>query len=119
MSYFLIRSGITVPGRLQIKKGTHKGKFIEPGQLKLSNKLASPDLFGTPVKFKIADRDKELINKQGIVSFIRIPGYRVDGVLSGHIDLVKHGTFLFFFDTLQCIEACYWEADEFWFWPLR
>ena len=119
MSLCLIRSGIKIPGRLKIQKGAHKGKLIEPGQLQLSNSLIIPNLFGSPAKFILADCDKELSNKQGIVSFLSIPGYFIGGALSGHIDLVKHGTFLYFFDSLQCVEQCYWDAKEFWFWPLR
>ena len=119
MSLCLIRSGVSVKGRLQIKQGQHKGKWIEPGQVRLSNTLATSGYFGPPRKFKLHDRDKELANKKGIVSFMRIPEYRIDGALSGHIDLVKHGKFLYFFDILQCVEQCYWDAEEFWFWPVR
>jgi len=118
MSLCLIRSNIDqLGGRLEIKKGKYKSKWIEPGQKRLSDNLA--EMFGSPEKFKLADRDKVLSNKKGIVSFMSIPGYIIDGALSGHIDLVKHGTFLYFFDTgLQCAEQCYWDSKEFWFWSL-
>ena len=118
MSLCLIRSGVTIPGRLQILKGDHKGKWIEPGQKRLSVNLKSEDLFGSPTKLKLKDRGKELNNRKGIVSFMSIPGYVIDGALSGHIDLVKSGKFLWFWDTYECAESCYWDAKEFWFWPL-
>lgn len=118
MSLCLIRSGIFVPGRMKIKKPPYKNMLIEPGQVKLSNLLAKPNLFGPPERLKVAERDKVLAHRQGIISFMRIPGYVIDGALSGHIDLVKHGKFLFFFDTLKCAEKCYWGAQEYWFWPL-
>lgn len=120
MSLCLIRSGVVVPGRFQIKKDPHKGKQIEPGQAKLSHALASPRLLGAPQKFKIEERDTILRDKQGIVSFMRIPSYVVDGgALGGHIDLVRHGKFLFFWNTLLCQSGCHWDAKEFWFWPVR
>jgi len=119
MSLCLIRSGITIPGRLQVKKGTYKDKWIEPGQKRLSTNLASEDLFGPPAKFKLKDRGKQLSNKKGIVSFMSIPGYIIDGALSGHIDLVKSGKFLWFFDSFECAESCYWDSKEFWFWSLK
>ena len=119
MSFCLIKSGITIPGRLQIKKGDYKGKWIEPGQKKLSIIFSSDDFFGPPIKLKLKDRDKELSNKQGIVSFMSIPGYTIDGALSGHIDLVKSGKYLWFWDTYQCVESCYWDSKEFWIWPLN
>lgn len=119
MSLCLIRSGITIPGRIKIHASSHKGKLIEPGQVKLSNILTRPELFGPPQKFKLDKRDEVLKDKQGIISFMRIPGYSIDGALSGHIDLVKHGKFLFFWDALKCAESCYWNSAEFWFWPVR
>ena len=118
MSLCLLRSGIAVPGRFTIKKGRYKGRNIEPGQGKLSNILATPAFFGKPQKFTLAERDAALKGKQGIISFMRIPGYVVDGGLSGHIDLVRHGKLLFFWDALQCRESCYWNSQEFWFWPI-
>lgn len=119
MSLCLIKSGVTIPGRFQIKAGPYKGKRIEPGQAKLSNLLTAPNLLGAPQKFKFVDREKFLRDKQGIVSFMRIPTYVVDGALGGHIDLVKHGRYLFFWDTYVCQSSCHWDAQQFWFWPVR
>ena len=115
----LLRSGFDMSGRLQIKKGALKGKWIEPGQAQLSKKLAQDKLFGPPQKFKPSDKDKELQGRQGIVSFMNIPGYPLgNGRLGGHIDLVKNGKFLYFFDTLVCQSNCYWDASDVWFWPV-
>ena len=118
LSYCLIRAGITIPGRIKIKAGPHKGKLIEPGQVKLSNILANPQLFGKPVKFKPGDLASNLKGKQGIISFMRIPGYVIDGALSGHIDLVHHERFFYFWDKYVCASSCYWQAAECLFWPL-
>lgn len=118
MSLCLIKSGINVEGRFEIKKGKYKGKKVEPGQLKLSQFLADKKIFGKPQVFKIAQLENVLLGKQGVVSFMRIPGYIVAGGLGGHIDLVKHGKFLFFWDKLVCQSGCHWDAEEFWFWPM-
>jgi len=119
LSLCLIKSGVLVPGRMKIKKGPFKGRMIEPGQVRLSNLLISPQLFGAPQKFKRSDRDRVIADQQGIISFMRIPAYIIDGALSGHIDLVRHGKFLYLWDTLDCREDCYWHSQEFWFWPLK
>lgn len=118
MSYCLIRAGISIPGRMKIKAGAHKGKLIEPGQKKLTAILSNPKFFGTPVKFKPDDKPANLKGKQGIISFMSIPGYVIDGGLSGHIDLVHHETLFYFWDKFICAENCYWGAAECLFWPL-
>ena len=118
MSLCLIKSGVAFPGRMRIKKGPYKGHLIEPGQVHLTQLLMSPHILGKPEKLTIDTRDKVLEDRQGIVSFMGIPGYVVDGHLSGHIDLVRHGKFLFFFDTLKCADACYWNAAEYLFWEI-
>lgn len=118
MSLCLIRAGITLPGRMKIKKGEHKNNLIEPGQVRLSNILATPQLFGKPTKFKPSALDDTVKNKKGIISFMHIPGYVIDGALSGHIDLVHYGRYFFFFDSYSCEGHCYWDASECWFWPL-
>lgn len=119
MSYCLIKSGITVPGRLQIKRGIHKGKWIEPGQVKLSKILSTNVYFGKPIIFKAKDSEKVLENKQGIISFMNMSSYPLpDGGFGGHIDLIKHDRFLLFWDRLICGSGCYWDAATCWFWPL-
>lgn len=123
MSYCLIRSGVSLPGRMRIKTGKHKGKLIEPSQLALSKILAKNTLFGEPEKFKYLDRDKVMKGRHGILSFMKIPGYVVDGNLSGHIDLIdwRPATFLgmpLWWDVLHCDLGCHWDSAEFWFWAL-
>lgn len=108
----LIKSGISVRGRMAIKNGPHKGKLIEPGQAKLSAVLAEIPLFGVPEKFKSADADKGIGHRRGIVSFWRIPGFLNDR--GGHIDLVSPAL-----GGIQiCGSSCYWNSQEVWFWEL-
>ena len=118
MSFCLIRAGITVPGRLKIHKGAYKNKWIEPGQIKLTHILARSGYFGAPEKIS-GGSTSAFSDKQGIVSFIKIPGYVVDGGLSGHIDLVRSGKFLWLWDQFECASDCYWNAAEYWFWPVK
>jgi hypothetical protein len=118
MSICLIKSGVKFPGRMAIKSGPFKGHLIEPGQVRLTNILALPTILGTPEKLTKENYESALKGKQGVVAFMRIPTYVVDGALSGHIDLIQHGTYLWFFDKLQCRDACYWSSQEFWFWSL-
>ena len=118
MSICLIKSGIKFPGRMAIKSGKYKGHMIEPGQGKLSKILASPTILGKPQILTRNTYEDALKGKQGVIAFMRIPGYVVDGGLSGHIDLVMHGKILWLFDTLNCADHCYWNSQEYWFWPL-
>jgi hypothetical protein len=120
LHYCLIKSGVNdLDGRLKIKAGPHKGSWIEPGQVKLSNLIKKSKRFGQPSVYKISDKLKgELANKKGIVSFMRIPDYTIDGALSGHIDLVRPGTWLWFWNDPHCQMDCYWNSAEFWFWEL-
>lgn len=119
MSYCLIRAGINIPGRMKINAGPYKGKLIEPGQVKLTKILSNPKFFGPPIKFNAKDKPANLKGKQGIIAFMRIPGYVIDGGLSGHIDLVHHETLFYFWDRFICAQDCYWNAAECLFWPLH
>jgi hypothetical protein len=103
---------------MAIKAGPYKGHMIEPGQVRLANILTLPTILGKPQILTSATMDAGLKDKQGVIAFMRIPGYIIDGALSGHIDLVRHGKFLWFFETLDCVEQCYWNSMEYWFWPL-
>ena len=118
MSLCLIKSGVYLPQRMPINAGPFKGKLIEPGQAALTRVLSKDAYFGAPKKIKYADRYADLKNKQGIISFMQIPGYSIDGALSGHIDLVRNGKFLYLWDTLDCRGACHWDAKELLFWSL-
>lgn len=118
MSYCLIKAGIQIPGRIKIKSGPYKGALIEPGQIKLSKILSGEKFFGTPIKFKPKDKDVNLKGQQGIISFMKIPGYIVDGAVSGHIDLLQSESLFYFWQRLVCASDCYWTASECHFWPL-
>lgn len=116
MSLCLLRSGVPVRGRFRINRGPLEGKMIEPGQDKLSKYL--DNILNPSVKMTKENRDELMKGRNGIISFMQIPGYDVDGHLGGHIDLVKHGKFLMVFDTLDCAGSCDWQAKNYWFWPL-
>ena len=111
MSLALIKCGMTIPGRMPIQAGPHKGKLIEPGQVKLSLILARPSFLGKPEEFRTANAETGIGTRSGIVSF-----YEIDpaaNVRSGHIDLVSpHNNFR------RCATSCYWTSRKVWFWPL-
>lgn len=112
VSLALIKSGVNVRGRIAIKKGPYKGKFIEPGQASLSHMLARPTFLGAPEMLKSTDADKGIGNRRGIVSFWKIPGY-LNGN-GGHIDLVSPA----FGGVRFCGSGCFWSSKEVWFWGL-
>jgi hypothetical protein len=115
-SLALLRSGVHIPdGRLQVRAGTHKGKMIEPGQIKLSHILARPLMLGNPEKAGSGPAIAELIGRRsGIVSFFHlIPGL-YEG---GHIDIISPQ--LGGAGELACGNDCYWTSKEAWFWPLE
>ena len=123
MSYCFIRAGINIPGgRMPIKKGPHKGRMIEPGQVALSKALCSPHLLGKPIIFEPGfwKNSKEIKGQNGVISFMQIPGYAMPtGGLGGHIDLLYQSKLLWIFDTMGCVEGCYWNSAEVWFWPVK
>ncbi|GAB57357.1 T6SS effector amidase Tae4 family protein [Rheinheimera nanhaiensis] len=111
MSLALIEAGMTVSGRVQVKKGDLKGKWIEPGQNRLSDwlirHLGQPEVF--PFDTSSAAGPQSLYDKKGIVSFMRIPSYS-----GGHIDLLQPSN-----DYLTCSRSCYFTAGEVRFWQLN
>lgn len=109
MSVALIGAGINVtPGRLRIKSGPFKNKWVEPGQRNLSDFLVRA--IGKPEVYKGGAKARAAIaRRSGIVSFFRIHGTR-----QGHIDLVS----VHDWPDLMCSGSCYWDASEVWFWPL-
>lgn len=112
MSLALIKSGLTIPGRMRIKSGRNKGARIEPGQAKLSNILARPVYLGDPEKFKRLDAQDGIGVRSGIVSFFDI-NPQVE-TAQGHIDLVSQSA-----GRSLCGTSCFWLAKEIWFWPLK
>lgn len=115
VSVGLAGAGMSIPGRMKIKQGPHKGKLVEPGQARLSNLLARKSMLGAPEKFKGSrGAAKGIGSRSGVVSFWRIHPTSV-GDTQGHIDLVSPGDRGF----LVCRGQCYFDAMEVWFWPLR
>jgi hypothetical protein len=120
VSLALIKSGMNIGGRLQIKKGDYKGKFIEPGHAKLSLLLKEPRHFGNPDKGEngkigyrtFAEAEKGIGRRKGVISFWKIPDY-LDG-RGGHIDI----TFSYLWMFRDCGSDCFWDASEIWFWEL-
>lgn len=113
-----LRAGMSLSGRLQIHKGTLKGKFIEPGQDKLSRLLAEKTALGAPLKVetaKLLTDATPIWSKTGIVSFMGIPGYNQGR--GGHIDLLKCGKDLT--GEVLCGSDCYWSSKEVWFWEIN
>lgn len=109
MSTALLRSGVPLPGaRMQAKAGTIKGKWIEPGQVKLSNILQK--LWGAPDIYSSEDAARAGIGERhGLVSF-----FRIDSDNGGHIDLIAPGDD----GRLDCARSCFLAAAAVWFWPL-
>jgi len=110
MSTGLLRAGVDLPGaRMRAKAGTIKGRWIEPGQARLSAILRR--LWGAPEIYKNEQAARTGIGQRhGIVSF-----FKIEGTDSGHIDLIdvnEHGF-------LDCARACFFSAVTIWFWPLR
>lgn len=112
VSLALIRSGITIPGRIAIKTGPHKGKMIEPGQAKLSAILSRPSMLGKPQKFPGQTAILETSGRSGIVSFFRLIPGRYEG---GHIDIVSPRLG----GATACGSSCHWTSAETWFWALE
>jgi hypothetical protein len=113
MSVALLASGMSLPkARMKATAGKLKGRYIEPGQDKLS--LILKRTWGKPevYKGKLSARDG-IGKRSGVVSFFRIHGGgTADG---GHIDLIWPGINGF----QQCARSCYFSASEIWFWPLK
>lgn len=115
ISIALVSAGMSIPGRMSIKKGPHKGRLIEPGQAALSNILVSRLMLGAPEKFKGSSAAQSGVgNRSGIISFWRIHPTWV-GDNQGHIDIVSphEGGYL------ACDGGCHFGSAEVWFWPLK
>lgn len=111
MSYGLLRAGVALPGaRMKAKSGALAGKYIEPGQEKLSGILTK--VWGKPEVYPDESSAHAGIgSRSGVVSFFRIGGGPV-----GHIDLIVPRPGSRFQD---CARTCYWAAKPIWFWPLK
>jgi hypothetical protein len=111
MSLALIESGVSIPGRIQIKSGEHKNKWVEPGQNKLSNWLVTH--LGEPLRYPYDKANpmgpNELAHKTGIISFMGISSYP-----GGHIDLLLLSPQAFY----QCSRSCFFDTREVRFWEV-
>lgn len=107
MSLALIKSGVSIRGRIWIKAGRHAGKSVEPGAKRLADQLLTT--LGRPMITSQTSKALDLLRgKRGIVFFWKIEGY--DG---GHIDLIEPAN-----ATSLCNSQCYFSCKEIWFWEL-
>ena len=109
MSLALLKTGVSFTGRLKIKAGQFKGKYIEPGAKLLADQLMKPRAFGRPSVYKPAEFKSKVLGKKGVVLFHKINNYG-----GGHIDLVEPSN-----SSFVCHSACFFSCREIWFWPLR
>lgn len=110
MSLALLKSGHEVnPGSHRILAGAYKGKRLQVNMSKLADLLAEDRWFGRPETLSSPDVSAALAARRGIIAFHGIPGYAG----GGHIDLIDTNS-----ASLRCASACYFDADEVWFWPL-
>jgi hypothetical protein len=110
MSLALIKSGISFDGRMIIKKGTYKGRYLEPGAKLLADQLALKHVFGTPeIIDDISKVESKIASRKGVVFFNKIQGYN-----GGHIDIIEPSN-----KSLVCNSACYFNCKQVWFWPLN
>jgi hypothetical protein len=110
LSLALLKSGVSIQGRLKIKAGKLAGSSVEPGAKLLADQLARPGMFGAPTYFrKPAEAPSKLKGQKGVVFFWRLGGS--DG---GHIDLIETAN-----STQVCNSNCYFACQEIWFWPLH
>lgn len=109
MSLALLDCGVNIPGRIKIKSGEHKDKWVEPGQNKLSNWLVTH--LGAPEVLPLLPglSLNELAQRKGIVSFMGIPSYE-----GGHIDIIEASEQGIY----QCSRSCYFDARELRFWEI-
>lgn len=110
MSLALMKSGISIKGRLKIKGGRFAGRSVEPGAKLLADQIKSPALLGKPLIIQSPSAaPAELNGKQGLIFFSKIFGYG-----GGHIDLLETVN-----ATQVCHSHCYFLCQEVWFWDLK
>lgn len=129
LSIALQKSGISISSSAGMSglKGYMKGKAIEIRQDKLSEQLSQ--LWGKPEELPKLKVENAIGDKDGVISFFKIPGYHVGNGLGGHIDIVDgrdfaKQSFLYFWHRtvdLQsvCGSSCYWNAGKVLFWELK
>jgi hypothetical protein len=106
----LIGCKVPLKGRVQILAGDHKGKWIEPGQHKLTIWLAH--YWGQPDE-KLATKDlRKLEGRHGIISHFNINPE--SPIAQGHFDVLDATPT----ELRRCASHCFWTAAETWFWEL-
>lgn len=106
----LLSVGVPVQGRVQILKGPLKGKWIEPGQAKLTHWLAS---YWGPPDMKLKTKELfRLAGRCGVISHFNIHPNSPLG--QGHFDVLSPTAG----DPFHCASLCHWGAAETWFWEL-
>ena len=106
MSLALLNVSVYFRGRLLIKDGRFKGRYVEPGAIRLADELRRHHSFGKPFVFlNRITAVKGIGNRHGVIFFHTIPSYG-----GGHIDLYE--------PIEMCNSDCFFHARETWFWPL-
>lgn len=108
VSLALFKSGVLFSGRLVVKAGELKGKYIEPGAKLLADQLLRREVFGRPAIYTPLEFMKKVAGKKGVVLFWKITGYG-----GGHIDLIEVSNAV-----SVCNSSCYFDSKEIWFWAL-
>lgn len=119
LSLALLGTGFSNPGTYHVLDGKYKGRTIETRQRILSNWLVQH--LAVPEKYAGGSAAKDGIGtRHGIISFFKLHGPTDN---QGHIDIVmpdRWGYFRCGFENEDAqIYACYWDAVEVWFWPLK
>jgi len=108
MSLALLKSGTGITGRLKIKEGPLKGRFVESGAKLLADQLVQRGVLGYPQILTADNVQAKIQGKRGVIFFWKMASYS-----GGHIDLVESTN-----AASVCSSACYFDSKEIWFWPL-
>jgi hypothetical protein len=77
LSIALLKSGLSIQGRLKIKAGPLAGKSVEPGAKLLADQLARPGLLGAPTYFQQTRRSAgEVERAEGNHLLLEAEGFR-------------------------------------------
>lgn len=107
MSLALVKSGITLNGRLAIAAGPNAGHTIEPRARRLADQLARPGLLGEPESIDATQALAQLSGRRGIVF------YSKPQVQGGHVELIEPTN-----ASRICHAATLFPGQEIRFWPL-
>lgn len=112
LSVALAGAGITIrPGNITVLAGSRKGWRLESGQARLSNYLLRA--WGEPERYASGPEARKAIGaRRGVVSFYHLYGTTDQ---QGHIDMIAPDGW----GEAACVDDCYWQSAEVWFWPLK